>query len=217
MEKPEKVLEKILQDTSLSRYIDSTIHIPLHYCGKGPIRLFILGQDPTVKDPHARKMIRMVLNLDKKKSVWNNLVKICRGLGIIMDENVYATNLFKNYFIEPPTHIKDINIFSKFLPYWLPILKDELDLYPEIPIITLGEPVMQALVKPIVTNKIRKYWGYTPEWKLGKLEPLNFIRPEENLLGRKIYPFPHQPSLRKLFYQNRMDDYIAFLKTTSFN
>jgi hypothetical protein len=216
VEKSERKLEELCRDPSLSKYLDPSLRIPKPYVGKGSIKLIVLGQDPTVKDAIARKSINMVLNLDKKKSVWNYLVKICRGIGIDMSENVYATNLFKNFFSLPPTQIEEIDIFATFLPHWLPILKEELAQYPNLPIITLGEPVLQTILNPGMPTRLREYWGYTTEWKNGKLEPFQFIQPAENILGRTVFPFPHQPSIRKEFYKQRMDAYIAFMKKLTF-
>jgi len=66
-------------------------------------------------------------------------------------------------------------------------------------------------------NRLRNYWGYTSEWKSGKFGLLDYIKPEENLLGRTIFPFPHQPSLRKQFYKEQMDGYIAYVRVNAFS
>jgi len=66
-------------------------------------------------------------------------------------------------------------------------------------------------------NPLREYWGYKPEWKNGKMESFKYVKPDDNLLGRILFPFPHQPTLRKGFYKMRMDDYIAFAKDTAFS
>lgn len=216
IEKAERKFEELCQDKNLSKYLDSQYPIPKPYIGKGPIRLIVLGQDPTVKDATARKSINMVLNLDKKKSVWNYLVKICRGIGISLGENVYATNLFKNFFSSPPTQIEEIDIFTTFLSYWLPLLEEELTQFPHLPVITLGQPVMQTLVNPGVPNLLKIYWGYTTEWKQGKLDPFQFIKSVDNVLGHTIFPFPHLPAINIGFYAQRKPDYIAFMKGAAF-
>jgi hypothetical protein len=216
IEKAERKLEELCQDTSFSKYLDPNFRIPQPFIGKRSIKLIFLGQDPTVKNAASRQSIKTVLNLDTNGSVRAYLSGVCQKLGIVLDQNVYATNLFKNFFIQPPTQIKEIDIFQAFLPAWLPLLKEELTHYPEIPVITLGQPVMQALVKPGVPILVREYWGYTTEWKEGNLEPLQFIKSAENLLGRTVFPFPHQPSIRKEFYKLRMDDYIAFMRAVCF-
>jgi hypothetical protein len=216
--KAERSLEELRQDSHLSPYIDPQYGIPSPYIGKGPIRLIVLGQDPTVKNAASRQSIRTVLNLDTNGSVRGYLSGVCQKLGIDLSQNVYATNLFKNFFVEPPTQIqkKGFDIFQAFLPVWLPLLDEELGQYPAIPVITLGEPVLQTLLAPGMPTRLRDYWGYAPEWKEGKLGAFQFIKPAENKLGRTIFPFPHQPSIRKEFYKMRMDGYIAFMKAIAF-
>lgn len=112
--KAELLLEKFISDPKLSRYVDNKRPIPKVFQGSGDIKLIILGQDPTVKDIASRDKIETVLNLDKSGNLRNYLSKICNHLGVSLDENVYATNYLKNFFIKPPTQIKDIDIFKEF-------------------------------------------------------------------------------------------------------
>ncbi|MCX6078805.1 MAG: hypothetical protein NTW32_04655 [Chloroflexi bacterium] len=127
--------------------------------GSGSIKLIVLGQDPTVKNEASRKSIKTVLNLDKNGSARAYLSGVSQKLGIDLKQHVYATNLFKNFFVQPPTQIKQIDIFQTFLPAWLPYLKDELAQYPDIPVITLGEPVLQTILMPGLPDRLREYWG----------------------------------------------------------
>lgn len=72
------------------------------YKGDGEIKLVIIGQDPTVRNPESRESIAFTLNLDKKGSALYKYVKhICRILDITID-NVYATNLFKYFYSNTP-------------------------------------------------------------------------------------------------------------------
>lgn len=87
------------QDIRLGRYGDGTLPVPEPYRGSGAIRLIVLGQDPTVKNPKGRRAIKAVLNVDRNRSVRAYLVDVCNGLGIQITENMYATNLYKNFFI----------------------------------------------------------------------------------------------------------------------
>lgn len=210
------VLATLQCNSTLSKYIDFSNPIPQPFQGTGDIKLIVLGQDPTVKDAKARAKIKTVLNLDKNGSVRAYLSGVSQKLGIDLQQNVYATNVYKNFFITPPTQIEDIDIFQTFLPAWLPILKNELAQYEGVPVVTLGEPILKALLMGDAPRRLREYWGYTPEWKTGNFGSLSHIKLGENLLDRTIYPFPHQPSLRKQFYKNRMDDYIAYLKEKEF-
>ena len=101
------ILEQLKRDERLGQYVDRTLPIPKPYHGSGEIKLIVLGQDPTVKALRSRKTIRTVLNLDRKGSVRAYLAGVCNGLGLQLAENVYATNLYKNFFIHPPTQITD--------------------------------------------------------------------------------------------------------------
>jgi len=209
------VLLQLNRNRRLAQYIDTSLGIPQPFRGESKIKLVVLGQDPTVKDAAARKNIKMVLNLDKRGSVNAYLGIICRGLGI-EKENIYATNLYKNFFIAPPTQIEAINIFQEFSPVWLPVLMDELAEFVNVPMITLGEPILAPLLSVGAIPKIRHYWGYVTEWKTQELLPFGFLRPDENKLGRTVFPFPHQPSLRKEFYRTKMENYLAYVKAQAF-
>jgi len=216
-EKAESVLASLQSDDVLAKYIDVSYPIPQVYQGSGTIKLIVLGQDPTVQDASARIKIKTVLNLDKNGSVRAYLSGLSQKLGIDLQQNIYATNIYKNFFIAPPTQISEIDIFKAFLPAWLPLLKDELSQFDGVLVITLGEPVLNSLLMLDKPSHLRNCWGYTSEWKTGKFGSLNYIKPEENLLGRTIFPFPHQPSLRKQFYRDRMDRYVAFVRDNAFS
>jgi hypothetical protein len=216
-EKANQVLEQLRRDKRLGPYVDQSLPIPKPYCGVGKIRLIVLGQDPTVKDAQARQAIKTVLNLDINRSVRTYLASVCQGLGIDISQNVYATNLYKNFFVRPPTEIAEIDIFHEFLGMWLPVLKEELDQFQNAPVLTLGQPLLGVLVNQGIPNQVRHYWGYTPEWRNGHFLPLQYVKPQDNRLGRPTFPFPHQPSLRKQFYKARMGDYTLFVKATAFS
>lgn len=215
-EEIKNIFEDLKRSEKLAKYVDASLQIPQQFIGAGPIKLIVLGQDPTVKNEASRKTIKTVLNLDTNGSVRAYLSGVCSKLGIDLKQHLYATNLFKNFFVQPPTQIKQIDIFQNFLPIWLPLLKEELAQYPDIPVITLGEPVLQTILKQGLPAKLRDYWGYTIEWKTGQFQSLRYLKPEDNILGRTVFPFPHQPSLRKQFYKEQMEEYITFMKNTVF-
>jgi hypothetical protein len=216
-ERANQVFEQLRRDERLGQYVDGSLPIPKPYCGAGKIELIVLGQDPTVKDAQARQAIKTVLNLDKNRSVRAYLAGVCNGLGIDISENVYATNLYKNFFVRPPTQIAEIDIFQEFLGVWLPVLKEELAQFEAVPALTLGEPILGVLVNQGIPNQVKHYWGYTSEWKSGHLLSPQYVKPQDSRLDRLIFPFPHQPSLRKQFYRARMSDYMSFVKATAFS
>jgi hypothetical protein len=197
---------------ALGNYVDNRYGIPEIHKGPGTIRLIILGQDPTIKNEKRRKFIKKVLNLDRCGKLRSYLVDICSGLGLDLDVNVYATNYLKNFFARPPAQIKEVDVFQLFEPYWLPVLLDEIKPFPDIPIITLGQPLLRAIVKPDTSALVRDYWGYTANWKSGQRGTYRYLKPEMNKTGRIVFPLPHQPSLSKEFYRDRLAEYIRFIK-----
>lgn len=213
-EKANLIFKKITADESLAPYVDAGLRIPDVFVATREIKLIVLGQDPTVKDQEERKKIRVTLNLNKRGSVRNYLSRICRELGLDLDLNVYATNLLKNFFIRPPTQIKEFDIFAAFVPHWLPLLKEELARFPNIPILTLGQPLLRALVVDESKGLVRKYWGYAKDWQ--ENPPFSFVPSEDSKLRRRFFPFPHQPSLRKPFYKATLPAYIEYLRTQAF-
>lgn len=215
-EQADLIFKKITADESLAPYIDTGLPIPDVFVGTGEIKLIVLGQDPTVKDARKRREITVTLNLNKRGSVRNYMTQVCNGLGLDLKQNVYSTNLLKNFFIKPPTKIEEFDIFAALVPYWLPLLREELARFPNIPIITLGQPLLRALVVDKSKGLARKYWGYTRDWRENPPLPFSFVPSEDNRLGRRFFPFPHQPSLRKPFYKATLPAYIEYLRTQAF-
>lgn len=205
------VLELIKSDSLLSRFIDTSVPIPKNFRGSGEIKHILIGQDPTVQRAESRKSIKTVLNLDKNGSIKKYIVRICDALGIRLEENVFATNFAKNFFVSPPTSIKEIDVLKESKKYWLPLLQSEIKEFPKAKIISLGEPLLNVLVKENFDKRVRVYWDYTKNWQ----ERLDFkfrrIEEYQNDLDRVIYPLPHQPSLRKKFYTEKLEGYLKFI------
>ena len=206
------ILKSLASHERLGRFVDSRFSVPHTYRGTGSIQLFVLGQDPTVKNEESRVSITQVLNLNKHGSLYNYLSRICTGLGLDLDKSIYATNYLKNFFIVPPTQIKEISIFKEFAPYWLPLLREELAEFTHAPIITLGQPLLSAIVRGGASPLVREYWGYTDNWKSGKTGAFRYLEPGKNILGRTVFPFPHQPTIGKRFYADQFRGYVAFMK-----
>ncbi len=169
------------------------------------IKLMILGQDPTVKNEKSRESIEYTLNLDKAGSLKAYINQICNSLGISF-ENIYATNVFKYFYTIPPE--RTMHVLHSHLPANLELLKEELAAYPRIPIIALGLPVLQLLAGEKV--QVREYWSYNSKSRKcdGKF---TFCPAKDNKLERDIYPFPHQPSIRKEFYKSNLNNYISYV------
>ena len=209
-----EILHRLVSDPELGRFVDGNLPIPKAYCGTGEIRLIILGQDPTVKNPLSRAKINTVLNLDRKGSLRAYLDDICQGLGLDLDRNVYATNYLKNFFVAPPTQIDQEGIFTRFAQVWLPFLREELAHFGNAPVIALGEPVLSIVLQGDAPKLVREYWGYSAEWRVGKTIPFRYVKPADNVLSRVVFPFPHQPSITKRFYYERLQAYVKFVRST---
>lgn len=188
------------------------------YIGTDEIKLVVIGQDPTVRNPKSRKNVTCTLNLNKQNSALYRYIKrLCDGLGITM-ENVYATNLFKYFYSTPPANTPEV-LRSHLQPN-LELLKEELSslcLPTGCLVITLGEPVLKLLLNQNVPNnekKVRFYWGYDSRTK----EPnrnFRFVEKSKNALAYRLYPFCHQPSMRKEFYKGMMEHYIEYVRETN--
>lgn len=186
--------------------IDLQLPIIPPYRGSKEIKLIILGQDPTIKNVVSRKNITCTLNLDKNNSLKTYINTICAGLGITI-ENVYATNLFKYFYTIRPA--KTMEVLKNHLKPNLDLLKNELDEFKNIPVISLGEPVFKLISND--KAKVREYWDYNTKTKRTDAH-FSYFKASGNLLNRDLFPFPHQPSISKEFYKNTLHDYLNFVK-----
>ncbi|MBS1495092.1 MAG: hypothetical protein JST55_16420 [Bacteroidetes bacterium] len=171
------------------------------------IKLIILGQDPTVKIPESRLKIKHTLNLDKGGSLRKYINDICIALEISF-ENVYATNVFKYFYTIPPE--RTMNVIYSHLDKNLELLERELSNYPDVPIVTLGLPVLRLLTKE--NSEVSYFWDYNRRTKLTD-GAFKFCIGSENKLRRDFFPLPHQPSLAKDFYSSNLQDYLKFVKS----
>lgn len=198
--------------SKLTDYAVNRIDISLNpniiqpYIGSNDIRLIIIGQDPTVKKIKSRRNIKTTLNLDKKNALTSYISRICKGLGLSLS-NVYATNLFKYFYTAPPA--STMNVLYNHIQPNLELLRKELDAYPSCPIITLGEPLLKLLTNN--GEKVRNYWDYHRNTGTTGYSFLYSID-RFNSLERNFFPFPHQPSMRKKFYNDTFDAYIEYVK-----
>ena len=209
--KNRKIIDN-LKRSDIGEYIDTSLAPPAPFQGGGKIKLIVVGQDPTVQDPEYREKVKVVLLLNQPGRLRTYLGKVCKGLDIGLDENIYATNLLKNFFSRPPDKInKDYpQFYQKAADYWIPLLREEIAEFEDVPILTLGEPVLNCLTTSSDWALIRNYWGYEGPGRYG--ENFGYIKPAENVLGRVIFPFPHIPGLMHKFYRQQMDGYLAFMK-----
>ncbi len=201
------------------KLIHHHLPIPTVYCGQGPIRLVVLGQDPTINDSARLDTVSTVLNLNKAGSLRSYIKQLCAILELDISQHLYATNLFKPFFVSPPVQLAkqvEFDLFAALRPIWLPLLQEELAAFPDVPVLSLGEPLLRVLAGDGMSQFVRHYWGYKPDWKDGFSQSFAYLAPEENQLSRRLYPFPHVTSARtKPFYSGQLSAYTRFLGETS--
>lgn len=176
------------------------------FMGGNDIKLIVIGQDPTIRNEERRKNIICTLNLDKQGALRKYVKQICDNMEITI-ENVYATNVFKYFYGRPPADTLDV--LKEHLQSNLELLKKELSCFPNVPIITLGEPVLKLLTGN-EQAKVRYYWRYDSKKGTRNGEFLR-VEAKESKFRRPFYPFCHQPSIRKQFYSNNLEDYCHFV------
>ena len=204
----DNIMKTIRDDKEISEFIDSYKRLPKPYKGNKKIKLIILGQDPTIEKDRP---IDMVLELDKNSKFKNYIIDICDKLGIGFDE-IYATNLIKNFFTKMPKTLEKENknktIILKYVEYWLPVLEEEIKEYESVPILTLGQPILKFLVNEDVKNELKFYWGYNSE---NSNRDFKIIEKKDNKLNRIIIPFTHVTTKNNSFYKDEFDNYCEFI------
>ncbi len=215
LRKAKNIRQAVLENQVLAKHIDEKRKcIPAPKIGKGMIKLIIIGQDPTVKNKNSRDSITTTLNLDKRNSLYTYVSYLAEQTGCDLEQNVYATNLLKCFFIAPPASIKNEHVVRKHTPFWIDLLNEELNAYPNATVITMGEPLLNALVVR-GSHKVKEYWGYQGK-NLADIKSFRYCDATSNLLQRKFFPFPHQPSIRIEFYKKYMNDYLIFMNQINY-
>ena len=205
-----KVKKTLLNDHVLVKDIDLSLNFLHPYSTAKKcedIRLIFIGQDPTVRVPESRKMITATLNLDKNNSLKSYLSLVCNTLQINIEKEVYATNLYKCFFNFPPAD--DESILTRHFKIWADLLINELSIFKNPIIISLGEPLIKQLIHS-GEKKVKYFWNYVGNTKSNK----NFkaIDAKNNYLQKRIYPIAHQPTWsQNKFYHYYLNDYLQFV------
>ncbi|MDR0982102.1 MAG: hypothetical protein LBM07_02510 [Culturomica sp.] len=209
VEKAKNIRDELVVSSHFCKYneIDKNLGVIPPFIGKEEIKLIIIGQDPTVKNEVSREKIKTTLNLDKGGALKNYIEAICKKLGFSLN-NVYATNIFKYFYSQPPA--KTMCVLYEHLFKNLELLKEEIANSPNAIIVTLGEPVLQLLTTE--SKEVKKYWGYSKNGKETKCDKTAFKQCTNNKLGRTFYVLPHQPSISREFYKNNLDAYLGYIK-----
>ena len=214
-ENMEIIRNLMLQDSTLKKDIDFSFDFipPFSNAVKtSNIKLIFIGQDPTVRNPKARGKINFTLNLDKENSLKKYIREVCNILEIDIEKEVYATNLYKCFFKIPPAD--DQTILTRQFKPWMDFLINELTVFENPFVITLGEPLINQLIHSN-SKQVKYYWDYIGQTKSGK--NFKFNEPNENYLQKRIYPIAHQPNWnRNEFYKTYLTDYLDFLNRNEY-
>jgi len=205
-----KIKTTLLNDHVLAKDIDLDLDFLQPYSRANKcedIKLIFIGQDPTVKVPESRNKITATLNLDKNNSLKSYLSFVCNILQINLEKEVYATNLYKCFFNFPPA--KDESILSRHFKIWADLLINELRIFKNPIIISLGEPLIKQLIHS-GEKEVKYFWNYVGNTSSDK----NFkaIDAKNNYLQKRIYPIAHQPTWsQNKFYRDYLNDYLQFV------
>lgn len=217
LERSNAIVSNLKTNDVIGRYIESSLATPSPFMGTGPIRLVILGQDPTIDKLESRKRITTVLSLDQKDSILYRFVnRVCIGLGFSLEENIYATNVCKNFFTEPPVRVKEPDLIGISWPNWQGLLKEELIRFPTATILTLGNPVLRVLVCHPFSQELKHYWGYVEGWKAREVRDFRYVDVQESSIGRRFFPLPHFTNANATeLYREHFDGYLSFIRSNS--
>lgn len=208
-----KIKRRLFADDILNKDIDFTHKFIPPYTKANnisDIKLIIIGQDPTVRELESRKDINTTLNLNRKGSLRFFVNHICAELNFDIDKDIYATNLYKCFFNFPPAD--DEKILYRHFKYWVDFLVDEISVFNNPIIISLGEPLIRQLLN-CKKRDIKYYWDYIGNTKSGR--NFKYIEAKNNYLGQRIFPIAHQPTCKKNdFYKLHLDDYLKFINVT---
>ena len=205
-------LERLESDASVGEFVDATLKPPQPFGLEAGARLVIIGQDPTVKRAASRGRIRVVLNLDQKGALRSYLNDICGLLGLDLDREVAAINAANNFFIQPPTQLPN-RVLRVACQVWAPVVRRQLNAHPEACVLSLGQPVVEALAQAGASGRVRDYWGFVNSSRAGDPGCFGALLAVRNLLATDIYPFPHQPSRHKPFYARTFPSYARFVSS----
>jgi uracil-DNA glycosylase len=206
------VVRSLKANHQLGLFVDDALGVPEPFIGRGSIRLIILGQDPTVEREASREAVKTVLNLDRPGSLRQHVQKICAALGLELEEHVYATNVCKNFFIKRPLTVAGIELLETSARKWLPVLNEELAMFPHAVVVSLGEPVLKLLIHSEHHHGMKHYWGHHREWRTGAVKPMRAVRLDESTINRQFFPVVHQPSMQQKFYARQFAAYMRFIR-----
>jgi hypothetical protein len=188
--------------------IDSLIEVVPPFIGKGELKLIIIGLEPTLEKTSKKEKITTCFSLDNSGAIKNYIKnRICNELSIELN-NLYATSLFKYFYTK--SLLNDKKVTENHLEPNLKLLIEEINEYPNLPILILGQPLLKLLSLD-EKDELKKYMG---SQNVAGDSPYKACK--NNKLNRVIFPFPHLNTLRKKqgYYYSHYKLYLEFMKTS---
>jgi uracil-DNA glycosylase len=201
----------------IGTYIDASLPVPRPFVGTGPIRLVVVGQDPTVEKLESRERVKTVLTLDQKDgNLYRFVERICTGLGLSLEQHLYATNVCKNFFTELPERVYEPDLIGISWLKWRALLAEELDRFPGATVVTLGKPILKVLVCQPLSQDLKHYWGHVEGWKTEGIGGFRYVDVEGSSLRRQFFPLPHITNTRTTeLYRTHFDGYLTFIRANT--
>jgi uracil-DNA glycosylase len=209
----ERIRGQLSLSNEWSRFLGEYSNIPDVFIGSERTELIIIGQDPTTGSEGTHGPCNVVFCIDRNHNIKSFLEReICSPIGRSFDRQVYATNLIKCFLWEPPATAirKDRSLVPLLSEPWLPLLREEVDRFPGVPIVTLGDPALWMLCIR-VGCELKEFWGHRGEGRTDHGE-MSFVQSNESRLGRPFFPFPHIKTNLIPFYAENFKHYAEFMR-----
>jgi len=208
------VRRRLQRYPEIVRLLSEDSRIPHVVHGSGRIRLIVVGQDPTRRNQKVQHQLATVFNWDKRGSMKGYISRICRGLDLDVNSDVYGTNLMKCFFSRVITEdLKSDERLASIMKFeWLPLLRREVAEFPEATIISLGEPTYRLLCR-LDVPPLRVRWGFQGTHK--EHRGFSHVEADVSELDRPFFPFPHVQTVNMDFYRRTFSDYLAFFAQES--
>ncbi|MCY2963630.1 MAG: hypothetical protein NT069_08280, partial [Planctomycetota bacterium] len=154
--------------------------------------------------------------LDRKPHpLYRFVERICRPLGLSLQENVYATNACKNFFFPRPNAIKrrdKVDVIARSWNQWRELLLLELARFPDAIVCTLGQPILRLLLKPGQPRNLGHYWGMTEYYTRHQSRRFRCVEAEASSIGRRFVPLYHLYSTGVQYFRTFRRDYLSVVR-----
>lgn len=171
--------------------------LPHSYEGKNKIKAILLGADPTndgIKTDKGLKPLKTVFGIDSDYEKFFFAPQIINLNALEIDkDNFFIQNVCRNYFKDQTGNNKKWGAVAEL---WLKYLKEEIDMYPNIPVLITAEKIIKVLTKTTIKAKLL----YD--------NPEKYLPLYSESLQREVYPFYRHPK----YYLSNNSTYRNYLR-----